>query len=69
MQMVIIIRAGGVIGIALHQHQLFVDLQNRMDRPLHFANRRGAGRNEERFALACHPFQRFDPVNFPEPAL
>ena len=62
--MIVVIWAGGVIGIALHQHQLLVDLQNGMHCLLHFANRRGAGSNEERFALAGHTLQGFDPVDF-----
>ncbi len=69
MQMIIVIRAGSVIGVALHQHQLLVDLQNRMDSLLHFANRGRARGDKERLAFACHALQRFDPVDFAGTAL
>ena len=51
MQVVIVVWAGGVIRVALHQHQLPVDLQDRVDSLLHFADRGGACGDEEWLAL------------------
>ena len=61
--MIVVIRAGSVVCVALHQHELFVDLQNRMDSLLHLADRGRARGDKERLALARHALQRFDPVN------
>ena len=61
--MIIVIEAGGVIGIALHQHQLRIDLQDGMHGALHFADVRGTSGDEKGLTLGGHAFQSFDPID------
>ena len=68
MQVVIVVWAGGVIRVALHQHQLPVDLQDR-GQPSHFADRGGACGDEERLALLAMRSSASIQSISPEPAL
>ena len=62
-QMVVIIGAGSVIGVALHQHQLGVDLEDGMHGPLDLTDIGGTGGNEEWLAFGSHALESFDPID------
>ena len=63
MDVVVVLRAGGVVGVALHQHQLLVDGKNGVHCLLHLADGRSAGGKDDRLAFVRHVFERLDPVN------
>ena len=60
-EMIEVFQTGGVIGIALHQHQLRVDAPGWYGPPLHITNIGCAGRQKHRFALAGNMFHGFQP--------
>jgi hypothetical protein len=63
MNVIVVFRVGGVVGIALHQHQFFVDGQDGVHGFLYLADGSRAGRDDDRLAFGSHALQRLNPVN------
>ena len=58
-----VLRAGGVIGVALHQHQILVDGQDCIDRATHVFHSRGARRQEHRLTFGGDALDDLQPCD------
>ena len=56
-----VLQRTGVVGVALHQHQLPVDGEHGRDRAVHVAHRARAGGQQQRLARARHLGDEVDP--------
>jgi hypothetical protein len=53
----------------LHQNELRIDLQNRLDSPCDIVHIRCTGCQQYRFLFGCDPLERLKPVYFSGPDL